>query len=252
VSDEPQRVLVTGASRGIGQACAVAFARDGARVAINHPDDDEAARETEQLVREAGGDPLLLSGDVSSSADVDGMLAEIRAAFGGIDVVVLNAGICPWQDFWDISRDDWEHVMAVNLTSQFLIAQAFGREMVDAGKGGRIISVASLNAHVAGARQAHYAASKGGVVAFLKTLAVILGPHGITCNSVSPGPIATQINQYQGIPGKQDQLEQQIPVRRIGRPMDVAEVVRSIASPAWSFVNGADLVVDGGILVNPL
>jgi len=89
-------------------------------------------------------------------------------------------------------------------------------------------------------------------VAFIKTLAVILGPHGITCNSVSPGPIATQINQYQGIPGRQDYLEQQIPVRRIGQPVDVAEVVRSIASPTWSFVTGADFVVDGGIRVNPL
>jgi L-rhamnose 1-dehydrogenase len=252
VSLEPHRVLITGASRGIGRACAIAFARDGACVAINHPADDEAARETERLVREAGGRPLVLSGDVSRSEDVDGMLVAIKAAFGGIDVVVLNAGICPWQDFWDISRDDWDHVQAVNLTGQFLIAQVFGREMVDAGNGGRIISVASLNAHVAGARQAHYAASKGGVVAFIKTLAVILGPHGITCNSVSPGPIATQINQYQGIPGKQDYLEQQIPARRIGQPVDVAEVVRSIASPEWSFVTGADVVVDGGILVNPL
>jgi L-rhamnose 1-dehydrogenase len=246
------RVLVTGASRGIGRACAIAFAETGAHVAINHPGDDEAATETARLVVEAGGTPLLASADVSDSAQVRAMVAAVLAELGGLDVLVLNAGICPWQEFWEISEEDWDHVQAVNLKGQFLVAQAVTRAMVEAGSGGRVISVASLNAHVAGANQAHYAASKGGVFAFIKSLAVILGPHGITCNTVSPGPIATDMNDFQGIPDKKAYLEETIPVRRIGQPADVAAVIRSMADPSWGFVTGTDVIVDGGVIVNPL
>jgi L-rhamnose 1-dehydrogenase len=246
-----RRVLITGASRGIGRACAVEFAAGGGRVAINHPADDVAAAETAQLVSEAGGTPLLASADVTDSTQVRTMVADVINAFGGIDVLVLNAGISPWQEFWDITEEDWDHVQAVNLKGQFLVAQAVTRAMVDAGNGGRVISVSSVSALVAGANPG-YAASKGGVTAFIKSLAVILGPHGITCTTVSPGPVATEINDFQGIPGRKDELDAKIPLRRIGQPADVAKVIHSMADPAWDYVTGADVVIDGGVIVNPL
>jgi L-rhamnose 1-dehydrogenase len=251
VSEDPQRVLITGASRGIGRACAIEFAAGGGRVAINHPGDDEAAAEAGRLVSEAGGTPLLAPADVADSAQVRTMVADVIAEFGGLDVLVLNAGISPWQGFWDITEEDWDHVQAINLKGQFLVAQAVTRAMVDAGTEGRVISVSSVNALVGGANPA-YGASKGGVSAFMRSLAIFLGPHGITCNIVSPGPIATEINDYQGIPGRQTELEAKIPVRRIGQPVDVAKVIRAMADPSWGFVTGAEIVIDGGVLVNAL
>ena len=251
MNQDPQRVLITGASRGIGRACAVEFAAGGGRVAINHPGDDAAADEAGRLVSEAGGTPLFASADVTDSAQVRSMVADVLAEFGGLDVLVLNAGISPWQSFWDITEEDWDHIQAVNLKGQFLVAQAVTRAWVDAGQGGRVISVSSVNALVGGANPA-YGASKGGVSAFIRSLALLLGPHGITCNIVSPGPIATEINDFQGLPGRQDELEAKIPMRRIGQPVDVAKVIRAMGDPSWGFVTGADIVIDGGVIISAL
>jgi L-rhamnose 1-dehydrogenase len=246
----PPTVLVTGASRGIGRACAVAFAEEGARVAINHPGEDEAAAEAARLVEAAGGEALLVRADVASRSEVDGMVSQVLATFGHVDVAVLNAGICPFTPFAEIDEEEWDRVQAVNLKGPFLVAQALAQSMIEAGRG-RLIAVGSISALTGGELQAHYCASKAGMTALIRSLAIVLGPHGITCNVVHPGPIETDINREDlARPGQREQFERRIPGGRIGQPRDVADVVRLLAREDSRYVNGAELVVDGGLLVH--
>jgi L-rhamnose 1-dehydrogenase len=250
MGESRHRVLVTGASRGIGRACAVAFAEQGARVAINHPGEEDAAAETARLVREAGGDPLVVRADVASKTEVQAMVRQVLEAFGGVDVAVLNAGICPFTPFLELDEDEWDRVQAVNLKGPFLVAQALAPAMIEAGRG-RLIAVGSISALTGGELQAHYCASKAGQASLMRSLAIALGPHGITCNVVHPGPIETDINREDlARPGKREHFEQRIPGGRIGEPRDVADVVRLLAHEDSRYVNGAELVVDGGLLVH--
>jgi L-rhamnose 1-dehydrogenase len=250
MSDERARVLVTGASRGIGRACAVAFAEEGARVAINHPGEDESAAEAASLVAAAGGEPLVVPADVSRRDQVAAMAAAVLDAFGGIDVVVLNAGICPFTPFLEIGDEEWDRVLAVNAKGPFLVAQALAPAMIAAG-GGRLIGIGSISALTGGELQAHYCASKAAMTSLMRTLAIVLGPHGITCNTVHPGPIETDINRDDlARPGQRDQFERRIPSGRIGQPRDIADVVRLLAREGTRYVNGAELVIDGGLLVH--
>jgi L-rhamnose 1-dehydrogenase len=250
MSDDRARVLVTGASRGIGRACAVAFAEEGALVAINHPGEDEAAAEAARLVAAAGGEPLVVRADVSQREQVTAMAATVLDAFGGIDVVVLNAGICPFTPFLEIDDDEWDRVLAVNAKGPFLVAQALAPAMIAAG-GGRVIGVGSISALTGGELQAHYCASKAAMTSLMRTLAIVLGPHGITCNTVHPGPIETDINRADlARPGQREQFERRIPSGRVGQPRDIADVVRLLAREGTRYVNGAELVVDGGLLVH--
>ncbi|MBQ0895653.1 SDR family oxidoreductase [Micromonospora sp. U56] len=245
-------VLVTGAARGIGRATAARFGRDGAQVAINHPPGErEHAQETARLVAAGGGTPFLVEADVADPAAVERMAVEIDQGLGPVDVLVNNAGICPFANFYDIDIDLWERVHQVNLRGAFLVAQAITRGMVAAGKGGRVISVSSISAHVGGAQQVHYCPTKAGVSSLMKCLAIVLGPAGITCNAVLPGAIATDINAEDlARPGKRQYFESRIPMGRIGRPEDVAGAIWLLSQPEADYINGAELLVDGGFFVN--
>jgi L-rhamnose 1-dehydrogenase len=243
-------VLITGASRGIGRACAVAFARAGDRVAINHPGEEAAASETARLVAEAGGAPFVVRADIGVREDVETMIAGVRSELGAIDVVVLNAGICPYRPFLEINESEWDRVFDVNVKGAFFVTQSVAPMMV-AAKRGRIIAVSSISAVTGGELQAHYCASKAALSSLIRTLAIILGPHGITCNSVLPGPIETDINRDDlARPGQREYFERRIPVGRIGQPEDIAKVVCLLASEDAAYVNGAELVADGGLLVH--
>ncbi|HEY6740129.1 MAG TPA: SDR family NAD(P)-dependent oxidoreductase, partial [Actinopolymorphaceae bacterium] len=145
-------VLVTGSARGIGRATAARFGAEGARVAVNYPPGEESnAEETARLVREGGGEPLLVEADLASPEAISAMATTVHDAWGPLDVVVNNAGICPFADFFDIDVELWDQVQNVNLRAVFLVTQAFTRQMVEAGKGGRVISVSSISAWVGGA-----------------------------------------------------------------------------------------------------
>ncbi|MGH3663277.1 MAG: SDR family NAD(P)-dependent oxidoreductase [Micromonosporaceae bacterium] len=245
-------VLVTGAARGIGRATAARFGREAARVAVNHPPRErEAAEETARLVAAGGGTPFLIEADVADPDAVQRMADEVARELGPVDVLVNNAGICPFADFFDIDLALWDRVHQVNLRGAFLVAQTVTRGMVAAGKGGRVISVSSISAYVGGAQQTHYCPTKAGVSSLMKSLAIVLGPSGITCNSVLPGAIATDINAEDlAQPGKREYLEGRIPAGRIGRPEDVAGAIWLLSTPEAGYVNGAELLVDGGLFVN--
>jgi L-rhamnose 1-dehydrogenase len=252
MSEQARRVaLVTGASRGIGRGIAVSLGSDGYSVAVNFERDQAAAEETVRQVREAGGDPLVVQGDVGKGVDVRRMVDQTLVAFGRIDVAVLNAGICPFTDFFDLTEETWDRTHAVNLKGAFLTAQAAARDMVDRGEGGRIIAISSVSSILGGSRQVHYCPTKAGLNAMMRSLAIVLGPHGITCNAILPGSIATDINRADWEqPGKRAYLENRIPIGRIGTPADIGDVVKLVARDESRYINGAEIVVDGGLIIN--
>ena len=251
-SDSPRTVLVTGAARGIGRATAVRFGREGARVVVNYPPGERSfADETGSLVSAAGGSPLLVEADVADPVAVRSMAGTVQAEWGPLDVLVNNAGICPFANFFDIDVDLWDRVQHVNLRGVFLVTQAFTRHMVDAGRGGRVISVSSISAWVGGSQQVHYCTTKAGISSLMKSLAIVLGPHGITCNAVLPGAIATDINRDDWTDtAKMEYFRSRIPAGRMGEPADVAGVIWLLSQPESAYMNGSEVLVDGGMFVN--
>ena len=250
----PSRVvLVTGAARGIGRATAVAFGAEGAHVVVNHPGEQVEADETARLVQLAGGSALVLEADVADPAAVRSLASEIDETWGTVDVLVNNAGICPHVEFFDLDVELWDRVHHVNLRGAFLVTQEVTRRMVAARRPGRVISVASISAWVGGALQVHYTPTKAGVSSLMKSLAIVLGPYGITCNAVLPGVIATDINRDDmSRPGRRESVEARIPLGRLGEPEDVAGAITLLARPEAAYINGAELLCDGGMFVNLL
>ena len=252
VPQAPRTVLVTGSARGIGRATAARFGREGARVVVNHPPGERGfAEETADLVKAAGGTPLLVEADVADPGAVTAMARTVHDTWGSLDVLVNNAGICPFADFFDIDVALWDRVQHVNLRGVFLVTQAFTRHMVEAGRGGRVLSVSSISAWVGGSQQVHYCTTKAGISSLMKSLAIVLGPHGITCNAVLPGAIATDINKDDWTDtGKVDYFRSRIPVGRMGEPSDIAGVLWLLSQPESAYINGSDVLVDGGMFVN--
>jgi L-rhamnose 1-dehydrogenase len=245
-------VLVTGAARGIGRATAQRFGAEGARVAVNYPPGErDHAEHTAELVRGAGGEAFPVEADVADPAAVSRMTDAVHERFGVIDVLVNNAGICPFRDFFDIDLDTWDRTHHVNLRGVFLVTQAVTRRMVAAGRGGHVVSVSSISAWVGGSQQVHYCATKAGISSLMKSLAIVLAPHGITCNAVLPGTIETDINREDlAAPGKREMFAGRIPLGRTGQPADIAGAIWLLTQPEAGYVNGAELLVDGGMFVN--
>ena len=241
--------LVTGGSRGIGRAICLGLARAGAAVAVNHHGTD--AEGVVEAIEGGGGRAVAMRVDVARKDEVETMVRATVDAFGSLDILVNNAGICPFHNFLDMPEELWDRVQAVNLKGSFLCSQAAARVMVEQGRGGRIISISSISALVGGGEQTHYTPTKAGIHSLMQSLAIVLGPHGITCNSVMPGTIATDINREDlADPGKRAYMERRIPLGRIGEPDDNAGPVVFLASDAARYVNGAGLLVDGGLFVN--
>jgi L-rhamnose 1-dehydrogenase len=255
-----RRALVTGASRGIGRSIALGLAAAGADVAVNYHEPPEREfghdnlADAEAVVAEItanGRRGLAVEADVSDGAAVRAVVDEVVAGLGGLDILVNSAGICPFHDFLTMPEDLWDRVHQVNLKGAFLCSQAAARVMVDQGRGGRIVSVSSISALVGGGQQTHYTPTKAGLHSFMQSLAIALGPHGITCNSILPGAIATDINKDDWTdPVKRAYLDQRIPLGRFGEPDDLVGPVVFLASDAARYVTGASLLVDGGLFVN--
>ena len=243
--------IVTGGSRGIGRGVSIGLGAAGADVAVNYRGNKQEADEVAGNIRESGGRAIAIRADVSDRHEVQDMFATVQREFGGVDVLVNNAGICPFQDFLTMPEELWDQVQSVNLKGTFLCSQAAAQVMVAQGRGGRIISISSISALVGGGRQAHYTPTKAGQRSLMQSLAIVLGPHGITCNSVLPGTIATDMNAEDlADPRKRESMLNRIPVGRLGRPDDLAGPVVFLASDEAAYVNGAELLVDGGLFVN--
>lgn len=255
---EGKRAIVTGGSRGIGRGIAVELARHGADVAINYygASDRDFAHDAEisevlAEIRGLGREAIAVEGNIADPAVSTTLVAAAVEAFGGVDILASNAGICPFHSFLDMPAELLQRVVDVNLNGAFYIAQAAANRMKDQGTGGAIIATSSISALVGGAMQTHYTPTKAGVHSLMQSAAIALGPYGIRCNSVMPGAIATDINKDDwSDPEKRAYLDKRIPLGRFGTPRDVAGVVAFLASDLAAYVTGASLLVDGGLYVN--
>jgi glucose 1-dehydrogenase len=242
--------IITGSSRGIGRGIASRFAREGANVVINYVGAVGAAKEALAEVTAAGARGVVMQADVSSVPEVIELIEAAVREFGAVDILVNNAGIETHAPFWDVTEADYDRVMNVNAKGAFFAAQALTRHLRATGRPGRIINISSVHEDVAFPNFAAYCASKGAMRMLARTLAVELGPLGITINNIAPGAIETPINTaLLNDPVKLNSLLRQIPLGRLGQPGDVAGLAAFLASEDAAYVTGATFVVDGGLSV---
>lgn len=234
--------VVTGSTRGIGRAIAERFVAEGARVVVN----SRSAESAEAAALEIGGETVGVGADVSSAADAQRMVDGALEAFGGLDVMVCNAGIAMPRDSLEISEDDWRRTLDVDLTGVFFCAQRAARVMLERGKGA-VVTISSLQAFAPLARRAAYAAAKGGVVAMTRSLAAEWAPH-VRVNSVAPGYVATPMVRELVAQGRVDPeaVSRRTPFARMAEPAEIASAVLFLASDEASFITGETIMVDGG------
>jgi len=245
---EDKRVLITGAARGIGRATAERFAAEGARLLLADRDAATLQQTAAEIRAAYGAQVLTYAMDVAKKADVDGMMTCAVAHYGGIDVLINNAGVCREQPFLEITEESWDETVNINLKGHLLVAQAAAREMVKAGSG-TIVNMSSTNGLVGEAGYAAYNASKGGILLLTKTMALELGPLGIRVNCVAPGYIVTPMSTALDSANRMfTYARDKIPMARVARPEEVASVFAFLASDDASFINGEAIVVDGGQL----
>lgn len=242
--------IVTGASRGIGASIAVAFAREGASVAVDYVASDDGARKIVGEIERSGGRGTAVKADVTREDDVAALVARTRDAFGSVDILVNNAGVEEKHPFLETPVDVWNKVLAVNLTAVWLCSQAAARAMVAAQKGGRIITISSVHENLTMPTNAPYCAAKGGTRMLTRTIAVELARYGITANNVCPGAVDTPMDaDVKRDPKELDALLHEIPVRRMAKTDEIAELCVYLASDAAAYVTGASYIIDGGMSV---
>ncbi|PCE24124.1 hypothetical protein BWP39_31045 [Paraburkholderia acidicola] len=238
--------IVTGGASGIGAAIVEHFVQQGAAVAIADRDFDLAESLVKKLQADAAAKVMALRVDVTIGQEVEAMVAQVEQAFGGPDILVTSAGIGLRKDFLDTTFDEWNRVLAVNLTGAFLCGQAAARRMVKRGYG-RIVNISS-GAGVRGIPgRAAYAASKAGLISLTQVMAAELGTHGVTVNAITPGPIDTPLTQEMHTGAIRAAYVGRIPVGRYGRTREVAAAAAFLASEDASYITADTLQVDGGM-----
>lgn len=242
---ENKAALVTGASRGIGRATALALAGAGARVAVNYAHSPDLAEAVVGEIEAAGGEAFAVGADVAEPAEVEAMARVVLDRFGRLDILVNNAGITRDNLVLRMKDEDWDAVVDTNLKGTFNTIRAFSRSMIRQ-RGGRIINVTSVVGLVGNPGQANYCAAKAGVIGLTRAMARELASRGITVNAVAPGFISTDMTGALAAGAREDLL-QRIPLGRPGTPEDVAGAIVFLASEAASYITGHVLVVDGGL-----
>jgi len=243
--------LVTGSSSGIGQSIAIRLGAEGAAVVVNYRGSAKGAEETEQQIEAAGGKALIVQGDVSVMNDIQRLIDAAWIQLGSCDVLVNNAGIEKGANFWEVTEEDYDTVLDVNLKGAFFMAQAFVKRLLEAKRPGRIINISSVHEDMAFPHFSTYCAAKGAMRMLTRNLAVELGPLEITINNIAPGAISTPINAslLEDKP-KLDALLRNIPLGRMGKPEEVAGLAAFLASDEAAYVTGSTYIIDGGLIVN--
>lgn len=240
-----KRVLITGGTRGLGRAIAVNFAREGARVAVSYSSDDSSALDTDAELKRISTQSLTIKADVSSRIAVEKMINDVLSKWDYVDILVNNAGIIRDKMLMFLKEDDWDRVLDVNLKGTYLCSKAVIKPMI-ARKSGCIINMTSPSALTGRISQTNYAASKGGVISFTKSLSREIARFGITVNAICPGVMTTNMTEDLDEKTKNDFLKM-IPMGRFGDPDDIAGAVLFLASEKARYITGQVLVVDGGL-----
>jgi glucose 1-dehydrogenase len=254
-----QKALVTGANSGIGKAVAIALGEAGADVVVNYVSDNPSPKEVMQVISGQGVQALAIRADISQETQVQAMFAKMLAEFGTIDILVNNAGLQRDAPLEEMTLAQWNTVIGVNLTGQFLCAREAVREFKRRGvvkdvsvSAGKIICMSSVHEFIPWSGHVNYAASKGGVMLMMKTIAQEVAPYRIRVNSICPGAIRTPINtDAWSTPEAYSSLLTLIPYKRIGEPEDIGRVAAFLASDQADYINGASIFVDGGMTLFP-
>lgn len=254
-----QSALVTGASSGIGKAVAIALANEGANVLVNCSSHPEHGHEVADEIKANGGTAIVYKADVSKEEEVQAMFQAMYKEFGTIDILINNAGLQKDCSFIDMTLADWQKVIDINLTGQFLCAREAAREFVKRGviaersvAAGKIICMSSVHEVIPWAGHVNYATSKGGIMLMMKSIAQELAPKKIRVNSIAPGAIQTPINKEAWeTPEALNKLLELIPYKRIGQPQDIGKVAAWLASDESDYITGATIFVDGGMTLYP-
>jgi glucose 1-dehydrogenase len=254
-----QVALVTGADSGIGKGVALALAQAGARVLINYVHNHNAADEVVKIIKDAGGEAFAHHADVSKEDEVKAMFAKIIQTYGTIDILVNNAGLQKDAKFVDMTLDEWNTVIGVNLTGQFLCSREAATEFIKRGvvenvsrAAGKIICMSSVHEVIPWAGHVNYATSKGGIGMFMKSIAQELAPHKIRVVGIGPGAIQTPINKEAwDTPQALNKLLELIPYNRIGQPDDIGKLTVWLASDEADYITGTTIFIDGGMTLYP-
>lgn len=239
--------VITGASRGIGKAIALKLASLGANLVLNYRSSEQEALEVEKQVKDMGVDAISIKGDISKIEDVENLVSSAKEKFGSVDIMVNNAGITKDTLLLRMKEEDFDKVIDVNLKGVFNCLKTITPIMVKQ-KHGKIINLSSVVGISGNAGQVNYAASKAGVIGMTKSLAKELGSRGINVNAVAPGYVETDMTEVLGDKYK-DEIKKNIPLKRLGKPEDVANVVAFLASEDSNYVTGQVIHVDGGMLM---
>uniref|UniRef100_Q025J4 Short-chain dehydrogenase/reductase SDR n=1 Tax=Solibacter usitatus (strain Ellin6076) TaxID=234267 RepID=Q025J4_SOLUE len=243
--------LVTGSDQGIGQGIALRLAEEGADVVVNYRKNRDGAETTRAQIEKLGRRTASIQADVGQVADARRLVEESVAALGGLDILVNNAGIEKNASFVDVTEEDYNAVIAVNMSGPFFSTQTFARHRRDVKAGGKVINISSVHEELPFPHFTAYCMAKGGLKMMMRNLSIELAPLGITINNVAPGAIQTPINQkLLSDPKLLEPLLANIPLKRLGQPADVAGVVAFLASQDADYITGTTIVVDGGLLWN--
>ncbi len=248
---EGKTVLITGGSQGIGQGIAFRLAEEGADIVVDYVGNPQSADATVAQIQKRGRRGLAVEADISSVDHIHSMMKQAADSFGGVDVLVNNAGVEKHASIWEATEHDYDLVLTINLKGAFFASQAFVQHRMAAKKPGKIINVSSVHEELPFPHFTSYCASKGGMKMMMRNLSIELAPYGITVNNIAPGAIETPINTaLLNDPPKLKALLDNIPLGRLGQVSDVGGVAAFLASSDADYITGATIVVDGGLTWN--